>query len=1046
MQLKNSKRGGLRSQSSGPITLIKIVALTCLCWFGISGGLVFAQNVLLNGDLSQGSGKAPEGWKTAGWNNSVDATIYTWNHSPGEPATIEVKNAKPNDSYWFQKIHLAEGWYYLSASIRAEGVPPEGVGVNLSIIEDGMISEQFHGTTDWKKVGFYLKIGSAGAELPLGCRLGGFANLSTGKAFCRDLQVARIDSPPATATFPKYDLDAIRGIPSTQSQTSSEPGSASATGSANPVAITILVAVTLVLVLTLLWGKNVVPQTVSLWRRLNSTFRPTPSDTESTFSDNESTPPDGDSTPSDGIDDSIDPSAAAVEAEPVEPSEPAPPPLESPKPLPKPTLFSPAVSPYAPGAVGLAVAFIVFMSIRRLTGTDHEIDFRAAFTGAETVFASTGLAALKLWSFWALTAAIVSGLLLQFDPEIDFMDMVLAGAAGVWVIAYFIGQLLGPIRLFRPIVIWLLMAAGIFQLSRNPPRLPRFSLSFGQKLAFLAIALLAVSMILLQLGSPLAPYMDVLSYPASVQRILSFGVYLPFDNDPYGCWGTRAQTPGLELFYAMLAMGSHVTLGVLAQSGVMMPMAALLILATYRLGATIANDTVGGVASLLLLLDTIFRKLTGMRGTAAAFVLVALGLAFFFDKRRKRTLIALGALMLGTSVAAHAIDGGLAVMLAGAGVLLWLLDEDLSYFLWGASLVAGAFLVATPGVMIGLGIVLPYPLLPLILIAGGAVIFYSAQRFTNLASRQKFARISTIAPILVLFLLVAIIYTHATTPDSTFEQMFGQFPFLSMLALAGLIVSVVVNKSFIPPLGIAIIALGLLVGIGNEFLKYLAALSSGGTFLSGIGDIGFKVEEYWCPFFLVLASAIPIALMVEAGPKARYIAVAALLALVIYPWYPRLHVDDNYNEHSLAVEWGLELRTAANGFWIATHDSRWTMGAADFALVDFMRHEQASGRITTATHVLHVAHDAIVWRDFNRYAVFTGINDDPILYEILESDAGWFAGSRVRNISQLQSAIAEHPSYILEQVDLPPEVKNPPDGYSEVFSQDDLRLFRRTAP
>ena len=1039
MPLKYSNWRCLNVRPSASSAFTKIVLLTCLCWLAFSGNRALAQNVLLNGDLSRGSGNAPEGWKTAGWDNSANATTYTWHHSPGETPTIEVSNTKPNDSYWFQKIHLAEGWYYLSAFIRAEGVPPEGVGVNLSIIEDGMISEQFHGTTDWKKVGFYLKIGAAGAELPLGCRLGGFANLSTGKALCRDLQATKIDAPPAAAS-PKYDLDAIRGVSSGQAQISSPPGSSSATGSANPAAITILVAVTLVLVVTLLWGKNLVPQTISLLRGLSSVLE---------------------STPTGSAEDNIEPQAIRVDEELVEPSEPneraelngpseigepAHPPLRIPRPLPKPASVSQAVSPYAPGAVGLAVAFIVFMSMRRLTGTDHEIDFRAALAGVETVFASTGLAALKLWTFWALTAAVVSGLLLQLDPELDLMDTVLAGAAGVWVFAYFVGQLLGPIHLFRPLVIWLLLAAGIFQLSRNPPRLPRLSLSFGQKLALLAIALLAVSMIPLQLGSPLAPYMDVLSYPASVQRILSFGVYLPFDNDPYGCWGTRAQTPGLELFYAMLAMGSHVTLGVLVQSGVMMPMAALLILATYRLGTTLANDTVGGVASLLLFLDTIFRKLTGMRGTAAAFVLVALGLAFLFDRRRNRTLIALGALILGTSVAAHAIDGGLAVMLAGAGVLLWLLDEDLHYFLWGISLVVGAAFFAVPGLMIGLGIALPYPLLPLSQIAGGIFIVYSARRLTDNPGSQKNERISLIASGLVLFLIVAIIYSHATTPESTFEQMFGQFPFLSMLALAGLIVAVVADESFIPPFGIAIIVLGLLVGIGNEFLKYVATLSAGGTFLSGVGDIGFKVEEYWCPFFMVLAAALPIAMLAQAGPKAKYISVAALLALAIYPWYPRLHVDDNYNEHSLAVEWGLELRTAASGFWIATHDSRWTMGPSDYALVDFMQHEQASGRITTATHVLHVAHDAIVWRDFNRYAVFTGINDDPILYEILASDAGWFAGSRVRDISQLQAALDAHPPYILEQVDLPAGVKNPPDGYREVFNQDDLRLFRRIAP
>ncbi len=63
-----------------------------------------------------------------------------------------------------------------------------------------------------------------------------------------------------------------------------------------------------------------------------------------------------------------------------------------------------------------------------------------------------------------------------------------------------------------------------------------------------------------------------------------------------------------------------------------------------------------------------------------------------------------------------------------------------------------------------------------------------------------------------------------------------------------------------------------------------------------------------------------------------------------------------------------------------------------------------------------------------------GSDDDPILYEILASDAGWFAGSRVRDISQLQNALAQHPQYILEQVDPPVWMKNPPDVAIARFS------------
>ena len=99
----------------------------------------------------------------------------------------------------------------------------------------------------------------------------------------------------------------------------------------------------------------------------------------------------------------------------------------------------------------------------------------------------------------------------------------------------------------------------------------------------------------------------------------------------------------------------------------------------------------------------------------------------------------------------------------------------------------------------------------------------------------------------------------------------------------------------------------------------------------------------------------------------------------------------------------------------------------------------------TGTHILHIARNANVIGDFNRFSVFTGINDDPILYDIPATDVGWFAGGRVRPIAELPQALAKHPPYILEQARPPSWMKEPPDGYEEVFHQNTLRLFRRRA-
>ncbi len=123
------------------------------------------------------------------------------------------------------------------------------------------------------------------------------------------------------------------------------------------------------------------------------------------------------------------------------------------------------------------------------------------------------------------------------------------------MLGYFLGVLLGPIGLFNTASLWSLLALGTVWLWYNPPRIRRSPLTTGQKLALLAAGLLAVSMLPLQLASPVAPFMDVLAVPSAAQRVITFGVYLPFDNDPYGIWVPAAQSLGLELFLAMLGLG-----------------------------------------------------------------------------------------------------------------------------------------------------------------------------------------------------------------------------------------------------------------------------------------------------------------------------------------------------------------------------------------------------------------------------------------------------------------------------------------------------------
>ncbi len=168
-------------------------------------------NVVVNGDLTRGTGESPDHWQSEAWQNGPEFSTYTWHHPGNGPGELEVSNVKANDARWSQKVHVGPGWYHFTASMRSEGVPSDAVGANLSILEDGIISDQLHGNTDWTPVGLYLKVGTAGADVVLGCRAGGFASLNTGKVFCRDVKGVKVNEPPADANF-KYDLDSIRNV------------------------------------------------------------------------------------------------------------------------------------------------------------------------------------------------------------------------------------------------------------------------------------------------------------------------------------------------------------------------------------------------------------------------------------------------------------------------------------------------------------------------------------------------------------------------------------------------------------------------------------------------------------------------------------------------------------------------------------------------------------------------------------------------------------------------------------------------------------------
>lgn len=691
-------------------------------------------------------------------------------------------------------------------------------------------------------------------------------------------------------------------------------------------------------------------------------------------------------------------------------------------------------------AAWLGFAVVTALAIYRLRDFPYHLDWIGTLRAIGAVMPQTAWAAVRVWTFWALSSCAIAGWLRRRDSSIEIGDAVLAGAAGLWVLAYVLGNMVGPLGLMRTWLVWLLLVGAIAPQLRglqgfkfNPP-------SSGQKLALIAWALLSVSLLPLQLGSPVPPFMDVLNHPAAVQRILTFHRYLPFDNDPYGAYGAHVQAPALELFYAVLGLGAGYKMGALAETAAMVPMAGLMIFAAYRLGRTLFGDTAGGMAALFLFFTCLFRREQGMRATAVVFVLVGIGLAFFLDPRRNRTLFACGALALGTAVASHAIGGGLAMIVAASAVVFWMASGDFSLSIAAVICLAGASMLAVPELLIATEHRVSYPLLPVIQGAGIAVILAGAARL-----RAQGPERPVITPMLnaaaVGGLFALLIYRHWFT-GSIFDQIMHNLPMLCLFAAIGLIAAVVlgfVEKGSVPNTGV--LAVALLIGSGAEIASnYLTPTISAPAERHMLSDLISKLVDYWVPYILIFPAGLLFALIHDR--VSRPLAVFAVLTILMYPW-TRVENPQDYDgdEHAISEQWAFNLGRAKVGYWAGTPDGRWIFGEEGFALVGVLQKELSAGRITPATHILHLTNDSSAWA-LAQIAIFTGIDDDPIDLKYDPNNL-FQAGSRVRGPADLRDALSRRPSYILEQCPAPAWMGDPPSGYEKIFDRANLRLYRR---
>lgn len=164
-------------------------------------------NLLLNPDLTEGTGNSPANWQAQSFRAEKDGN-YTapleW--SPNRtPAELVVQNPSSDDARWAQVLDLQQGWYHFTAEVQTQSVDENYIGANLSLLEGWINSHDVRGTKAWQPVGFYLQVGPDGARVTLACRLGMYSNPNTGTAVFRNVTATKV-AGPTDSSDPVYQM------------------------------------------------------------------------------------------------------------------------------------------------------------------------------------------------------------------------------------------------------------------------------------------------------------------------------------------------------------------------------------------------------------------------------------------------------------------------------------------------------------------------------------------------------------------------------------------------------------------------------------------------------------------------------------------------------------------------------------------------------------------------------------------------------------------------------------------------------------------------
>jgi hypothetical protein len=603
-------------------------------------------------------------------------------------------------------------------------------------------------------------------------------------------------------------------------------------------------------------------------------------------------------------------------------------------------------------------------------------------------------------SFWLKTAVnlnLSAGLLIYF----------ITGALFTFVVMMTAGVLGG----YTPIIIWDVALLVIF----FPYRLKAFfnnlkefvqsikiSFNLDGHLLGSALVFFGIPLLVLQLTSMVPPWMDILEvYVAPVQRILSFGQYIPHDALPFALYNSSRSVPLFTAFYSFIAVltGLQAAQAIVASSIYILFFALLAVFFTANL---LGESPCGGIAVWLFSLSINFLSIPHGRSGVLVMLFFIPAIGFLFRMLQseaggdKLIFAILTGLALGATTLAHPTIGVYCYLLFGLVAVLmmiWISPRFFSWFLY--ILIIAGFISASLLFQVRESVHFSAPLTLLIWIGLGGLsgLGFHATRLwikKHPESRDlpKLSRRSII-PIVIVVLAIGISSVFSWRfhwmNETPLNFLFTRVPFFIIFGFITVIRLIYLYfKSKTTPLVNLKLGTALLFIAGSFLLLalplYILPLFQieGSVGASLCQELPTKGMNYWLiPMLVVFAPMLIYGLKKTLW---RDFSVLILLLLMVVPVFSLLSKFNFYDDARIClpiVAKG-QLEVAAAGYFQGYGDPRKLLSDDDYNLVIYLRGLINTGQLKINDTVYHIAEEQHPWTA-TPFPAFTGVRQSLIL-------------------------------------------------------------------